>query len=510
MTAWYHLWRLRRLRAAVSLLLFVCAGISPAAFSQSTSKITLDNSETVFTVIAAMNHCGYDQGLGESNPVRVQVRTAIDKSVAASAEAKAASAEMCDFYHEHQQADPSRTLSQYVSLALNMGAAPEFPLNVKESELPPDAAYVLGFRLLVQRFYKAANLHRIWQYHQDQYEALVDRYHEPVSKLLTSTDIYLRMPISGYLGRTFLVILEPMVAPGQVNARNYGTDYFLVLSPQHGQIPLDTVRHTYLHFVLDPLMLKKAYLVQKLQPLLATVQSAPMDHMFKADMGLLTTESLIRAVEDRLDHPGKQGEAARDKALAEDESSGFILARFFDNALASFEQGQLGLREALPDWLYYMNVSAERKRAQSIVFAAQAAPEVMARVPQRRDLLDAAEQRMAAGDYTGAGKLAQEALDQKRGDAGRAYFVLAQAATMNRDGEGARNYFERTLQASSDPQVLAWAHIYLGRMADMQSDRESALQHYRAALAAGDLTPETKAAAERGLKQPYEPQQAGR
>jgi hypothetical protein len=348
-------------------------------------------------------------------------------------------------------------------------------------------------------------LHRIWQYHQDQYSALVDRYHEPVSNLLTSMDVYLRMPISGYLGRSFVVLVEPMAAPGQVNARNYGVDYFLVLSPDHGGIQLDAVRHTYLHFVLDPLMLKKAYLVRKLQPLLADVQTAPLDKMYRSDMGLLTTESLIRAIEARIEHPGKQGEAARNQALDEAMTHGFILARFFDDSLSKFEQGQVGLREALPDWLFYMDLGAERKRVQSIAFASQQMPEVMYTAPGTRNLLDMAEQRMASGDYTGASKLAQQAVDEKQPDVGRAYFLLAQAAVMNKDGEGARNYFERTLTTSDDPRIVAWSHIYLGRMADMQDERETALQHYRAALQAGDLTAETKAAAERGLKQPYEP-----
>jgi hypothetical protein len=46
-------------------------------------------------------------------------------------------------------------------------------------------------------------------------------------------------------------------------------------------------------------------------------------------------------------------------------------------------------------------------------------------------------------------------------------------------------------------------------MADMQSDREAALQHYRSALASGDSAPDTKTAAERGLQQPYAPQRSG-
>jgi hypothetical protein len=53
--------------------------------------------------------------------------------------------------------------------------------------------------------------------------------------------------------------------------------------------------------------------------------------------------------------------------------------------------------------------------------------------------------------------------------------------------------------------MVAWSHIYLARILDLQESREEAVKHYRAALAAGDDRPDTKAAAERGLRQPYEP-----
>ena len=52
---------------------------------------------------------------------------------------------------------------------------------------------------------------------------------------------------------------------------------------------------------------------------------------------------------------------------------------------------------------------------------------------------------------------------------------------------------------------MAWSHIYLGRICDLQEDRAAALDHYRAALTAGANLPEAKAAAQRGLDQPYEP-----
>ena len=44
-----------------------------------------------------------------------------------------------------------------------------------------------------------------------------------------------------------------MLSPSTVNARIYGADYVVVVSP-HGKIPMTDVRHTYLHYVIDPLL----------------------------------------------------------------------------------------------------------------------------------------------------------------------------------------------------------------------------------------------------------------
>ena len=67
------------------------------------------------------------------------------------------------------------------------------------------------------------------------------------------------MPMSGYAGRSFTVYLEPMSAPGQVNSRNYLQDfYYVVISPAGDNLHMDALRHTYLHFVLDPLIAKRA------------------------------------------------------------------------------------------------------------------------------------------------------------------------------------------------------------------------------------------------------------
>jgi tetratricopeptide (TPR) repeat protein len=479
----------------------------PRAAAQQTD-VTLETSESLFSVLAAINACGYDQELAASDPMRAQVRTELAANVRASAEAAAAQEQMCAFYRDHQQPEASRNYAQYVSLALNLDQPPAFQLKGLEADLPPDASYVLGFVPLLQRYYAEAGLHDLWRKHQVTYEALVERLHGPVANMLLVTKTaYLRLADSGYLGRRFAVYVEPMGSPGQVNARNYGSDYFLVLSPRGDALGLDAIRHTYLHYVLDPFALKRQAAMRRLEPLLDSVQTAPLDESFQQDIVLLVNECIIRAIEARLSGPhGKEGEPARLKVAEAAEREGFILTLYFFDVLREFERDEVSLQDAYPEWLRNIDVGALRKHASEVAFSRQSTAEVvrMAR-PGRVSPLDLAESKLASGEVAGAQRLAQQVLDRQSDDPARALFLLARAATLSRDLRGARTYFERTLEVAREPRMVAWSHIYLARIFDLQENRDVALQHYRAALAAGDTTPDTKAAAERGLAQPYQP-----
>ena len=414
---------------------------------------------------------------------------------------------MCQFYAEHQQADPARTLAQNVSLGLYLNPPPELTLKVKESDLPPDASFISGFVPLLQKFYGEAGLHAIWTRHQLAYQALAERYHEPLSKALFDTEVYLKLPSPGYLGRGFTVYLDPMGAPGQANARNYGSDYYVVISPGTGSgLKMDQIRHAYLHYLLDPLVLKYPMSMERLKPLLETVKGAPMDESFKSDASLLATECLIRAIEARMIGTSKTPEAERLQLVERSVGQGFILTPYFYQALQQFEKSPAGLRIAYSGFVTSIDVSKEQKAASQVKFASESDQELLhLSRPTESKLLITAEQRLSSGDAEGAKKLAQQALDEKREDPGRALFILAQVATMNRDMQGARNYFQQALDVAREPKVLAWSHIYLGRIYDLQEDRAAALDQYRAALNSGGSLPEAKAAAEHGIAQPYEP-----
>ncbi len=474
--------------------------------AQNAPKVALDTNETLFTVLTAINACGYDQELEVSGGLRGQIRSEVAKAIQASDDNREVTRNMCQYYHEHQPTDTSRNLAQYVSLALYLGPPPAFSPKIKETDLPPDAKSVFGIVPLMQAFYDKAGLHTVWERHRAPYAALTDRYHEPVAKMTFDTEIYLKLPSAGYLGHQFTVYLDPMGAPGQINARNYGTDYYVVIAPAGSSLKMEQIRHTYLHYLLDPLALKYPSALQRLQPLLDATKTAPMEESFKNDISLLVTECLVRAIEARTAGSSKKPEAERQKAVEESLEEGFILTQYFYDALARFEKDPAGLRNAYGEILLNIDVGKEMKRAAQVQFASSATPELLhlAR-PAEGHLLQNAEKRLSAGDADTAQKLAQQALDEGNEDSGRALFILAQVATMNRDIEGARNYFLRALEVAQEPKVVAWSHIYLGRIFDLQENRDAALDHYRAALTAGGSFPEVKAAAERGLQQPYEP-----
>ncbi|HVG90152.1 MAG TPA: tetratricopeptide repeat protein, partial [Alphaproteobacteria bacterium] len=243
------------------------------------------------------------------------------------------------------------------------------------------------------------------------------------------------------------------------------------------------------------------------------VSRAPMNVVYRRDIGLLVNECLIRAIEARLTIPDSN-DSARLAYVQRSVSEGFIFTHYFYEALAAFEKSSTSMRNAYGDLLYNIDLDHERKRAHSTQFAAEATPEVIN--PSRKtpslqeNLLDDAEAKLAAGDPAGARRLAEQVVRHNNGgdEPGRASFILARAATLAGDMKEAQWDFEQVVRSVHDPRMLAWSHIYLGRIYDLQQKREEALAQYQAAISAGDPQPDTRAAAEKGLAGPYQPPKA--
>ena len=465
-------------------------------------------------VLTAINNCGFDVELESSDPLRMAVRGEVGHNLEASENAKGAADSICSFYRDHQQSDSARTLAQYVSLALYLNPPPALTAKVKDADLPPDASGVLGLVPLLGKFYSQAGIHEIWEQHSAAYVELGNHYSDAFAKMISSTELYLRLPSGSYAGRTFTIDIEPMGAPSQTNARNYGSDYYVIITPgTSAGLKMEQVRHAYLHYLLDPMVGR--YNLDKLEPLLESVKLAPMDESFKSDPSLLVTECLIRSVEARTRSGGKAPQTDQDRAVQNSMSQGYVLTRYFYERLLDFEKDSIGFKNALPLMLAQIDVRKEQKLASQIQFSASAEPELLhLSRPAEGKLLITAEERLSAGDTETAEKLAKEALAEKSEDPGRAYFILAQIA-LHGNIDGARAYFEQALKTTSEPKVVAWSHIYLGRILDLYAshadDQESgplraeAMVQYQDAINASESLPEAKAAAEQGLQKPYGP-----
>ena len=496
------------------------------------SAITLETSEPLFDIAVALNVCGYDADLAASSPVRLKIREELNAEAASSAPARASRDALCTYVRDHTLADSSLNLAQYVSLALYLSPPPELTPIVSEAELPPDSTQVVNILPLLRTFASDVHLHAIWIEHRPEYEALLARVHDPVTKMILDTNIYLRLPVSSYDGRRFLVLLEPMLAPSSTNARIYSSDYIVVASPAAplGTVHLNDIRHIYLHYEVEPLVYARASAMERLQPLLKAVQDAPLEFTYKSEIVPLITECLIKAIEAQTMDVGiprphrpavvkeradlerydafmsaydRQAEATRRKAVDLDMRQGWILADYFYNQIGQMEKESISLKEDMGQMVYGMDVEHERHQAKQIAFLPQGSSDVLPRASRQLTGLQLAELKMFKGDLAGASALANKALADPNGDHPQAHYVLARVNLMQRQPGAAIGDFQQVLDTSKDPRTLAWSHIYLGRLYDVNQERQKALAEYQAALTVRDALPDTKSAAETGLKQPF-------
>lgn len=510
--------------------------MAPSLVDPAGPTISLVSSEPLFLMAAALNACGYDEGLDQSAPVRKRVREEMDQALAKSEDARDKRDKICLFIAQHKMTGSERDISQYISLALYLTPPPELETSAELSEMPPDSTQVVEIVPLLKDFVAAVDLHGIWLAVHLIYDEEADRLHDPLSKMIVETNLYLKMPASTYEGRRFVVVIEPLLSPRIVNARVYGTDYVVVVSPVDGHIHMNDVRHTYLHYIIEPLLFSRATAVDRTLPILKVVRDSPMEFRYRSDTVPLTIECLIKAIEARTMDTGvpvfkipadverselpryehdrqvyqQKVDAVRLATVHHDMTQGFVLTQYFYEQLIQFEKDPASLKDTIGEMVYSMDVDQQVHRTRDIVFDKEADGEVLERSrPRQLTGLDLAEARLAAGDVATASAIARQALAVKDdsvesvANGARANFILARAAIATGHPEDAINDFQRTLATSKEPRLLAWSHIYLGRMLDLDCKRDQAVSEYTAALKVRDGQQDTRLAAERGVKSAF-------
>src|SRR6266404_1855206 len=477
------------------------------------STVSVDGSEAMFTTMCALLAAGFESNVSADNwtAFRAQMRERLRHQQGPAVEA------MREFYRQHELRDPGATLSRYLWFGLVSGPAPGFQAVLRRDELPPEVIALEGFSEILSNYYQEQKIGQIWRQVQPIYEREVERLHDPVSQVVFIATAYLREILEQSGQRTFAIVVEPLV--GRItNVRNFGNHYALVLSGGE-EIPMDVVRHAFLHFLLDQLPLMYPHVTAVKRSLFERAAAAPrLAPELKDDYASYFAECMVRAVELKLKRisPGE-----REAALNRDDEEGYVLVKPLFAALLKFENSEPSMKLFFPDLVRAIDVGAEAKRLAAVKFAPaqtakpedEATTEEVARrrsaapttVPNDAEVLTAlteGERRIAEKNPRAAEASFQKVLT-KYPDQARAWYGIGLVAMLDHDAARAKQVFGRLTvgerAATADPMVLVWSHVYLARIYDYEGNSEVARTEYQSALAVQGGPDQAKQTAQKEL-----------
>jgi len=487
----------------------------PEAPVQSESPIDVEANPQIFSVMCALDAAGFDideSALGEM-PQQMALQAALQKMNDPAAEA------VREFYRQHELADPAQVLSRYISLALVVGPPPAFEFQGDQQTLPPDVLGIQGFQPLLANFYQAAHLYVRWQEIKPEYEATIAPYRTALTQIVTVSNAYLREIVKPG-GGTFRVYVEPTVG-SRINFRNYGAEYAVVVGPKTDS-SVEAIRYAFLHFMLDPMVLRDQAGILKKEALLQVAARAPeLPAEYQNDFVSLFDECLVRAVDMRVRNlPANQVETE----LAKDDASGFILVRPLAAELKLFEKSEPAMSYYFPDLVNGIDVVGEEARLQNYKFANGPAQQAEGlgfsqdtRAAELDRLLAEGDREIAQQNAAAATGTFGQVVARYPTDA-RGLYGLAIASVLSGKADRAKELFEKIVALSKNgqsaigagvsaqhPEILAWSYVYLGRISDLEDDRENALTEYRAAQAVDGAPADARIAAANGVEAPYAP-----
>jgi tetratricopeptide (TPR) repeat protein len=485
------------------------AAPAPGHADATSESVGIDSSLNIFSVMCALWASGYN---AQSN---TDILPPVWRRIAGEMYAQQGPAveAVRTYYRQHEHQDAAETMSRFISLALITGPPPDFHYLYRHEDLPPDVLEIEDFNDLLSRFYVEANVERYWRQVHRAYATPTELLQAPFTKIVQQTMGYLRETLATNSPRTFTVLIEPLVGTSS-NFRNYGDRYFFVLNGD-ARPPLAELRHSFLHFLIDPLPAKFAATLEPSRPLFQAAQAAPqLPAEFRGDFQAWFGECVIQAVELRLDHLTAE---ERSQALSTADQQGFVLVRPLVAGLEQFQRSEPAMHYYFPTLAHSINPAAETQRVAAVHFAPAAAEATTSRQQQseKEIMLERAEKLIAQQDGAGA-RAAFETILQRWPDTPRATYGLAVAAVLQKDEQRAVTLFTQLTKppaegaTSPDASIVAWSHVYLGRIHDLEGDRDEALEEYRAALAVDGAPDRARAAAQSGVEKGYQrPKQTG-
>ena len=480
-----------------ALTVFLLAALPALAVPAESGQ--LDASPSLFTVMAAITAAGYRAEWSSPNnhPIHMGVQAELAKRDIPSLAA------LKEFFESHRKKNDALEVSQYVSFALSCTGPPGFEFAIRDVEIPPDAASLRDLSRLLAAFYKEGNIEELWKRSQPAIEQYIDRYHVPVTEAVLQVNGYLRQMTSGFKNRRFQIYIELQAAPNQIQTRSYSDNYTIVVTPSPDTRTFD-IRHAYLHYLLDPLATRNQEILDRKKSLVDhAMRAQSLSDAYKSDYLLLVTESLIKAVEARLDRkPGVIAEALKE---------GYILAPYFSEALPVYEKQESSMYVYYKEMMQGIDLVKEDRRLTGVEFSKDSAARPAVRMPAQAPpeaatgaarTLGEAEQAYGSRELEKAKQLFLKTLEQtdKRSVHASAYYGLARIALLQKDLDAAERLFQKALESEPEAFDKAWVLVYLGRLSVAAGDREKATEYFQNALQLNGATEKARQEATQGLE----------
>jgi hypothetical protein len=353
----------------------------------------------LFVVMAALDAAGWDPTPKGADPsaFRAQLRrdtAALDPALRER---------LRSFYERYRLKGDGVTAAdqaaRYVSLAYTLGPAPGFEAPPRADDLPAGLLDVLDFAPLAREFYRQTALDEKLPNYLNMHRAAGDSLRRAAQEMARGVLAYLntrpettfyeqveapdaqkgqkkdeqKRTVTRERARRFVVVPDLLAAPGAVNFRVVGDDYFAIV-PVGTDARASDLRRAYIQYVVDPLVARHAKEVAarraEIKQLLDAERARGRGDL-SPDIFLSVSRSLVAAADARMDAAARlhalqletsqrlqaagSDQAAREAALkdskerqaaveeettarlAEDYERGAVLAFYFAEQLRGLE-----------------------------------------------------------------------------------------------------------------------------------------------------------------------------
>jgi hypothetical protein len=493
----------------------------------------------LIVMMAALEAAGWDPTPTGASPA--VFREAVRKDL--SALDPALRARMRDFYTRSALKDapddpktpeneavhntPAEQAARYVSLAYTLGQPPAFDAPQRSDDLPSGVLDVLDFVPLLREFYKQSGTDGRMNTYMQMHRAAGERLRDPSIDMARGVLAYLNtrpettvvervkvddtsaskkknpkeLTVSHERERHFRIVPDLLAAPGAINFRATGDDYYAIvpadIDPRQSEI-----RRAYLQFVIDPLVARFSRDVaarrEEIKQILEK-ERARRGRDLSPDVFLVVARSLVAAADVRMDASARlralqletsrrlqaaTTQAQKDAALADSKAAqvaladsataqlaeayerGAVLCFYFAEQLASLEGSGFDISNFISPMVADFKSEREMSRPAEFAAAVERAREARRRASAERiatatpapadDTRTALIKSLADVDdllrvrnYSEA-ETRLTALREQYREEPLVYFALGQAASLS-----AQEAFDENLQAERLNRALA-------------------------------------------------------